>query len=244
MCNRLPQTCNTGGIGAQYAGGDFIQSGGGGRGNEQRRFHILRQRAHGSVLPLRDMRRNGQLEAGLARGLAQRERQSRAGVEHVLAEHQHRVGLFGLLDGGDLRGAALQDFDAECGHFRVARRLAVVEILRSDQHLQRVVGFQRRARRTDANRTALLHQAGDLGHRGFGIQHVLAMHGKARPVFTIDEAVAEAAAVADEIAVDFAVIAILDTLQAAVAFAGRDVATDGTVRADAGRGLQIPFACV
>src|SRR5690606_34889357 len=59
-----------------------------------------------------------------------------------------------------------------------------------------------------------------------------------------DEAVAVAAAVADEIAVHVAVEAIHDAPQAAVAFLRRDVAAVAAMHADRRRALQIPLADV
>ena len=57
----------------------------------------------------------------------------------------------------------------------------------------------------------------------------------------IDEFVAEAAAVAEEVAVHLAVVAVADAPQRSVALAGDGVAAHAAVDADRGRGLQVPL---
>src|SRR5680860_224624 len=66
----------------------------------------------------------------------------------------------------------------------------------------------------------------------------------ARPVGAIDVAVAETSAIAQEITIEFAVIAILDASNLAVAFPRADIAAHRALMADAGRELHIPLANV
>src|SRR5690606_26172512 len=60
----------------------------------------------------------------------------------------------------------------------------------------------------------------------------------------VDVAIAEAATVAQEVLVDRAVEAVLDTAQFAVALAGADVAAAGAAVADARGELHVPLAVV
>src|SRR5690606_33665762 len=57
----------------------------------------------------------------------------------------------------------------------------------------------------------------------------------------VHEAVAEAAAIADEVAVHLAVVAVHDPAELAVALLRVDVAAEAAVRADGRRGLEIPL---
>src|SRR5690606_21523176 len=75
-------------------------------------------------------------------------------------------------------------------------------------------------------------------------QHGVRAAGLARAVRAIDEAVAEAAAVAEEVVVDLAVVAVLDAADFPVAFAGADVAAGRAAVADAGCVLHVPLAGV
>src|SRR5690606_16953663 len=65
-----------------------------------------------------------------------------------------------------------------------------------------------------------------------------------RAVVTVGVAVAEAAAVTQEVVVDRAVEAVLDAADLAVAFAGADVAAAGAAIADARGELHVPLAVV
>src|SRR5690606_15376228 len=61
---------------------------------------------------------------------------------------------------------------------------------------------------------------------------------------TVDVTRAEAALVADEIAIHLIIEAVDDAAQGAIALAGRNVATDAAGSADARCSLQVPLAAV
>ena len=69
----------------------------------------------------------------------------------------------------------------------------------------------------------------------------LPQQGMPDPAFAVDELVAEASPVAEEVAVDLAVVAVPDPSQGAVPFAGDGVAAHAAVDADRGRRLQVPL---
>ena len=72
----------------------------------------------------------------------------------------------------------------------------------------------------------------------------LSQHRLPDAPLAVDELVAVAAAVAEEVAVDLAVVAVADAAQRAVALARDGVAAEAAVHADRRRRLQIPLARV
>ena len=72
----------------------------------------------------------------------------------------------------------------------------------------------------------------------------LAQAGILQGLVAVDEAGPKAPAVAQEVAVDLGIEAVVDALQAAVAFPGHGVATHGATGAYGGCGLQVPFTGV
>ena len=72
----------------------------------------------------------------------------------------------------------------------------------------------------------------------------LAQAGILQGLVAVNEAGAEATAVAQKVAVDLGIEAVVDTLQAAVALPGHGIATHGATGAHGGCGLQVPFAGV
>ena len=70
----------------------------------------------------------------------------------------------------------------------------------------------------------------------------IADDGLPYPAGAVDELVAEAAAVAQEVPVDLAVIPVADAAERAVAFAGKRVAPEAAEHAHRRRGLEIPLA--
>ena len=121
---------------------------------------------------------------------------------------------------------------------------ARIEPLRTDQAAQCEIGFKRRARRADPDRSAasdpLFKMTPDVrsGHR------VAVQQRLTNPPFAIDELIAKPPAVAQEVSVHFVVIAIDDAAQSAVALAGIDIAPESTMHANRGSKLLIPLAGV
>src|SRR5690606_28374573 len=107
---------------------------------------------------------------------------------------------------------------------------------------------ERRARRADADHPSGEHLDGarERGLRGDGLERASpgSRERRTHACSPVHVTVAEAPAVADEVAVHVAVVAVDDAAQTAVALLRRDVAADAAVRADRRRGLQVPFADV
>src|SRR3546814_18310850 len=117
-----------------------------------------------------------------------------------------------------------------------------MEVGGADQLTQRVIGFDRCARRADRNR---LVRAIDRGPRG-GERDIAgsALAVDERPTRTILEigiAVTEATTIAEEIAVEIAVVAVLDAADFAVALTRRHLAAGRTAHADHRRLLNVPL---
>jgi hypothetical protein len=72
----------------------------------------------------------------------------------------------------------------------------------------------------------------------------IAQAGIVQPFIQIDEARTVATAIAEEVAVDRGVEAVVHALELAVALAGQGIAAPGAAGAHRGRGLQIPLARV
>ncbi|CAK6470851.1 hypothetical protein PSEG_05555 [Pseudomonas sp. Nvir] len=126
---------------------------------------------------------------------------------------------------------------------------AGIEVVGAHQLTQRKVAFDAGAR--GANTDHFLRLAQDICralHRLLGVESdqivAAALHRLTRTVFQVDIAIAEATAVAEEVAVNGPVIAVFDTTQLAIAFARADVAADGTLLADARRKLHVPLTVV
>ena len=118
------------------------------------------------------------------------------------------------------------------------------EVLLADQYAQGMVAFQAGARRADADHPLAAQQFGGLVQRGIDAQRGVRAAGLARAVRAVDEAVAEAATVAEKVVVDLAVVAVLDAADLSVAFAGADVAAGRAAVTDAGGVLHVPLAGV
>src|SRR5699024_281820 len=133
---------------------------------------------------------------------------------------------------------------------RVGRGHAAGEVVRADPLTQTVVVLQRSARRADADdalgfaeHAAQLIEQGILVH---WLEHAIGLFHQrlARTVVAGRVTGAEAAAIAQEIAIDLAVIAVVNAPENALARADAGVAAQRTVAANAGRVLHVPFAHV
>src|SRR5918996_1586096 len=83
-----------------------------------------------------------------------------------------------------------------------------------------------------------------LSYRLDGLTAVAPQQGLAKAPGTIDKAIAEAATIAQKIAIHLTVVAIDHTPQQAVALAGNGITAQATVHTDRRCRLEIPFAGV
>ena len=138
-------------------------------------------------------------------------------------------------------------------HELIERRLAGgdagAEILIPHQRLEGKVAFQRGAGRTNAQHPAAAQNCRHSFGGGRRVQRlkdavVCLGTGLTKAVRAVDEVAAKTAPVAEEVAVDIGVVAVVNPLQRPVALARQRVAADGAAGADRGRRLQIPLAGV
>src|SRR5690606_14200424 len=145
----------------------------------------------------------------------------------------------------DLRQwAVAQDVANQQDVLQLAGGDATVEVVLADQLAQRVVALQAGAWRADADQAFALEQFGGSVECCVDAERFTGQQGLAWAVFAIDEAVAETAAVAEEIVIHLAIEAIFDAPNLAVAFTGADVAAQRAAVADAGGKLHVPLAVV
>ena len=204
------------GRGPHAARRHVVKSSGTRRGDEERREVPLHHLAERRIVPPRNAERPGQRDPLLQDRLAEAEGEHRGGVGHVLAEDKDGVGGGRIGQGGGPRGAAAQDVGGNGGQAGVGLRQARREPLRADQRAEGEVGLERCPRRPDAHGPA--RRAQDGGHLTQGLrrrQRLAAAVGPAadRPrhaPVAIGELVPVSAAVAQEIAVDLAVVAVAD----------------------------------
>ena len=226
--------------------GHIVEAGGAAGENEQRAALVLGEFAHGGVLPGRNPRRLGKGESPVANRLAQGEGDSRRGVGDILAEHEHAIGPLDFADRGIVESRILRERDhlRQAGVFGVGA--AGVEVFPAHELAQGEIGLDPGPGRADGDRAAAIGR--DFPQpvlRGIGFERIaLPVQRCFQPPRVVHIASAEAAPVADEVAIEFAVVAVDDAAQFAVALAGCDVAANAAAGADRGRGLQIPLAGV
>ena len=181
--------------------------------------------------------------------LTHRQRDARAGLGNVFAQHQYRVVGFDIAQAWGVDPTFAQHFQ----HHLQARLFAFgdagIEVVGAHQLAQREVAFNAGARGADADH--FLRLAQDIRrplHRLLGVKGdqivAAALHRLTRTVFQVHVAIAETTAVAEEVAVHGTVIAVFDTTQLAIAFARADVTADGTLLADARRKLHVPLTVI
>jgi hypothetical protein len=197
-------------------------------------------------LPAGDLEPVGDGIGRMTHRLPQGQGQARGGVGNVLAQHERGVGLFDLAQGSDAHRRALQNVQdgANAGIFAVVH--ADMKMFFPHQLPQGEIVFQAGPGRADADDAlGFFQQLGEIIGRALGGQRrLVAQQRLPDALLAIDEVVAETPAIAEEIAVDLAVIAVDDAPQDALALAGTGVATQAAMDADGRRGLQIPFAHV
>ena len=119
----------------------------------------------------------------------------------------------------------------------------------SDQRPQGEVRLHRGARGTDADDASGAQRGGGrlrgrVGATGFEHALAVAYSGVADARVGVHEVGAKPSPVTEEVAVHFRVVAVVDALQVAVAFARKDIAPDGTAGADRRGRLEVPLARV
>lgn len=226
--------------------GHVVEAGRADAGDEQRVLRMLGDVLHRGVEPRLDLHVGGHLDGLALHRLAQGQGDAGGGLGQVLAEDEDRVVVLDVADARHRQRAFLHDLQDQAQAVELAFVDAAVEVAFANQLAQGEVAFQAGARRTDADHLALLQQGGGLVEGAVQAQLLLAQHQQrlARTVFAVDVAVAEATAVAEEVVVDRAVVAVLDAADLAVALAGADVAAAGAAVADARGELHVPLAVV
>ena len=229
-------------------GGQFVEARAGNGGDEQRALRRLTVAAHASILPLRNASIVRHVERDATRRLPHGQRQPRCGIGDVLAEHEHGIRPFDFGERRNAKAASAVSRQRRVYGLRLVVGETRAEIVGADQLLEREVRFQRGARRTDADQIRVLsrHDGAQRRVSPRRLEHVvLAAHaGVANALLMIHEVRAVAPLVAQKVAVDLAVVAVVNTLQHAVAFGGKGVAAHRAMRTHRRRGLQIPLAAV
>ncbi|MNQ42066.1 hypothetical protein D3C85_557620 [compost metagenome] len=195
-------------------------------------------------MPILDFHRGGDVGGLALDGLAQGEGHAGGGLGQVFAEDEDRVVLLDVAQGRHRQRAVLQDVADQAQVGQLAGGDAGVVVLGADQFTQGEVAFEAGPRRTDADHALAFQQFGGLVQGRIQSKLLVAQQRLARTVFAVDVAVAEAAAVAEEVVVHRAVEAVLDAADLAVALAGADVAAAGAAMADARGELHVPLAVV
>ncbi len=235
--------------GVQGAARHVVQSGGVQAGDQQRVALVLGQGLHCGDLPQIHLQLAGDFAALALDCLTQGQGNAGGGLGDIFAEHQHGVGLFHVAQAGGAHTTVLQDLQHFLQAFPFALLDAAVEVGGAHQFAQGEVALKRRPGRADAD-DATGGAQGVGGpvqgpvHRDGQLVTAILQQGLARAVGQIDVAVAEAAAVAQEVVVQGAVIAVLDAAQLAVTLTRADVAADRAPLADAGGELHVPLAVV
>ncbi len=232
-----------GGVHALF--GDVVELGFSQGSDEQRVQRVLADVLHRGVEPRLHFHRFGH-GLGLALGgLAHGQGDAGSGLGQVFAEHEHGVVVFDVAQGRHRQRAVVQHVQGQAHAGQFAGFDTRVEVLGTDQLTQAVVALKAGAWRADTDDGAAAQQVGGLVQGG--VQAQLGAIGEerlARAVGAVDVAIAEAAAVAQEVLVDRAVEAVLDAAQFAVALARADVAAAGAAVADARGELHVPLAVV
>src|SRR5690606_11376360 len=182
---------------------------------------------------------------GLATGsLAHRQGQTGRCPGEVFTEDEHSVVGFDVAHGGDRQRTLLHDPANQLDSGQLVGGDAAGEVLGPHQFPQGMVAFQAGAGRADADHPLAAQQFRSLVQGLVHAQLLVAEQRLTRTVLAVDEAVAEAAAVTQEVVVHRAVEAVLDAADFAVALAGADVAAAGAAMADARGELHVPLAVV
>ena len=196
------------GVEAHRARRHVVEPGRQRRGDEERPAlgaHPLAQRR---VVPARNVARQvgGRRHHG---GLPQRERQHRRGGGGVFAEHQHDVGLPHVLERGARGRAGGEDRHLPLEQPGLGGGQAAAERVGAHHALERERRLEAGARRGDAVELALAEQLGEAlergDRRGVGeLAGARAQQRLERALGAVHELVAEAPAIAQEVAVHFA----------------------------------------
>ena len=200
-------------------------------------------------LPVGDFLRRGHFTRFSFHRLAHGQGNAGAGLGNIFPEYQNRIVGFNVAQRRGMNTAVTQHGQHHLQTFLLSLRNAGIEVLRAHQLTQRKVAFNAGARRADTNHFFRLTQNirralhGLLGVKGNQIV-ATALNRLTRAVFQVHIAIAKTAAVAEEVAVNGTVVTVFDTAQFAIALARADVTADGTLLADAGCKLHIPFTVI
>src|SRR5690606_14751092 len=201
---------------------------------------------HRCLVPALDAGSCGHLGCLAFGGLAQGEGDARGGLGQVFAEYKNSIVALHVADGRRGQRAMLQEIADGMDIVQLMAGDSGEEVIGADQLAQGEVAFQAGAGRADADDTASIEQTSGLIQRGVDTH---AQPGAlddrlARTVLAVDVAIAEAAAVAQEVVIHRPVEAVLDAANLAITLTGADIAAGGTAMADARGELHVPFAAV
>ena len=188
------------------------------------------------------------LHRQLPHRLAKRQVQHGGGVGGVLAQDQDRVRPLDLPEGNRFRRPPAEDLRRQGGERGLVLSDPLMESLRADQGPDRMVPLQGGPRRTDSDHPGRVPEKRSQAGEGVLLagprRRLVRTPGEERlpdPAFPVHELVTVAAPIAQEIAVHLAVVAGPDPAEPAVALAGNGVAPQAAVRADRGRGGEVPL---
>ena len=177
------------------------------------------------------------------------QRDARAGLGNVFAQHQYRIVRFDFAQSRSINAAFTQYFQRQLQTFLLTVSDTGVEVFFAHQLTQRKVAFHAGTRRTNTDHFLRLTQNICCAlHCLFGVEgnEIIAttLYWLTRTIFQVDVTVTETTTVAEEVVVYRTVVTVFDTTQFAITLAGADVTADGTLLADARRKLHIPFTVV
>ena len=237
--------------GVECPRGDLVEPSRRGRGEEERTLLVLDQLADGRVVPEGDGKGAGELQGLLADRFSERQSEQRGRVRRVLSQDEDRIASFHLSQRWGAGRAVPQDLEHQREQARLLFDHAQTEPLRPHESAQGEVRLQRGARGADAD------QLGRIGDQGRETADGLVPSDRlgrpvrppgqqrpAKPPLVVGELVSVASAVAEEVAVDMAVVACPDAPQLPVALSRDRIAAEAAVNADGRSGLEVPLARV
>ena len=177
------------------------------------------------------------------------QRDARAGLGNVFAQHQYRIVRFDFAQCRRINAAFTQYFQRQLQTFLLTVSDTGIEVFFAHQLTQRKVAFHAGTRRTNTDDFLRLTQNICCAlHCLFGVEgnEIIAttLYWLTRTIFQVDVTVTETTTVAEEVVVYCTVVTVFDSTQFAITLAGADVTADGTLLADARRKLHIPFTVV
>ena len=167
----------------------------------------------------------------------------------VFSQDQHGITVFNLRERRCF-DIAFQDTQQQAANFSLGTDKTGIEIIFTDQGAQNEVGFQRCSRRSDADdglrviEKCFDMRQGILGRGDFIDAIFVTNPAGGDSIVTIHIASAESAAIAEEVTIDFTVVAVMYATQLPVALRYGDIAAKGTAGTNSRCRLKVPFSRV